>query len=96
MTHSGSTARMAARYRPDAQIIAMTLKEEICRQLSIVWGVSSVLVDRYTSSNEIPDIANIVLKKKKLLNVGDKYVITGGVPVGVAGTTNFLSVIEVE
>jgi pyruvate kinase len=96
MTHSGSTARMAARYRPDAQIIAMTPKEEICRQLSIVWGVSSVLVDRYTSSNEIPDIANIVLKKKKLLNVGDKYVITGGVPVGVAGTTNFLSVIEVE
>ena len=87
---------MAARYRPDARIIAMTPKEEICRQLSIVWGVSSMLVDRYTSSNEIPDIANIVLKRENLLNVGDKYVITGGVPVGVAGTTNFLSVLEVE
>ena len=74
----------------------MTPKEKICRQLSIVWGVSSILVDRYTSSNEIPDIANIVLKREKLLDLGDKYVITGGVPVGVAGTTNFLSVSEVK
>jgi len=92
MTHSGSTARMAARYRPNARIIAMTPKKTTCRQLSIVWGVSSILVDKYSSSNEIPDLANKVLKRKKLLKKNEKYVITGGVPVGIAGTTNFLSV----
>jgi pyruvate kinase len=96
MTHSGSTARMAARYRPDARIIAMTPRNETCRQLSIVWGVSSILVDKYTSSNEIPDLANKVLNKKKILKKDEKYVITGGVPVGIAGTTNFLSVSEVK
>ena len=96
MTHSGSTARMAARYRPNARIIAMTPKKETCRQLSIVWGVSSILVDKYSSSNEIPDLANKVLNSKKLLKKDEKYVITGGVPVGVAGTTNFLSVSEVK
>lgn len=96
MTHSGSTARMAARYRPNARIIAMTPKKTTCRQLSIVWGVSSILVDKYTSSNEIPDLANKVLKSKKLLKKNEKYVITGGVPVGIAGTTNFLSVSEIK
>ena len=96
MTHSGSTARMAARYRPNARIIAMTPKKTTCRQLSIVWGVSSILVDKYSSSNEIPDLANKVLKSKKLLKKNEKYVITGGVPVGIAGTTNFLSVSEIK
>jgi len=96
MTHSGSTARMAARYRPNARIIAMTPKKTTCRQLSIVWGVSSILVDKYSSSNEIPDLANKVLKRKKLLKKNEKYVITGGVPVGIAGTTNFLSVSEIR
>ena len=96
MTHSGSTARMAARYRPNARIIAMTPKKTTCRQLSIVWGVSSILVDKYTSSNEIPDLANKVLNSKKLLKKDEKYVITGGVPVGIAGTTNFLSVSEIK
>ena len=33
MTHSGSTARMAARYRPAARIVAMTPFKKICRQL---------------------------------------------------------------
>ena len=37
MTHSGSTARMTARYRPVARIIAMTPFPEICRKLAIVW-----------------------------------------------------------
>ena len=96
MTHSGSTARMTAKYRPNAKIIAMTPISAICRQLSIVWGVNPILVGKYKSSNEIPDIANVVLKKENLLEKGDKYVITGGVPVGIAGTTNFLSVSEIK
>ena len=69
----------------------MTPKKETCRQLSIVWA-DSILVKKYSSSNEIPDLANNVLNNKKLLKKDEKYVITGGVPVGVAGTTNFLSV----
>jgi pyruvate kinase len=74
----------------------MTPISAICRQLSIVWGVNPILVGKYKSSNEIPDIANVVLKKENLLEKGDKYVITGGVPVGIAGTTNFLSVSEIK
>ena len=94
MTHSGSTARMVSRYRPVAKIIAMTPFEKTCRQLLIVWGVNPVLVQKYNSADEIPEIANESLKKKGLLIRDQKYVLTGGVPVGIPGTTNYLSVLK--
>ena len=94
MTHSGSTARMISRHRPSAQIIAMTPVKKICRQLSIVWGVRPYLITEYNSSDEIPDIVNEVLKNENIMSLGEKYVITGGVPVGIPGTTNYLSVLK--
>ena len=94
MTHSGSTARMVSRYRPASRIIAMTPIEEISRQLSIVWGITSIVIKEYNSSSEIQDVANAVLSREEILKEGEKYVITGGVPVGVPGTTNYLSVFK--
>jgi pyruvate kinase len=94
MTHSGSTARMVSRYRPAARIIAMTPIEEISRQLSIVWGITPIVINEYNSSSEIQDVANEVLSREEILKEGEKYVITGGVPVGVPGTTNYLSVFK--
>ena len=94
MTHSGSTARMVSRYRPSAKIIAMTPFKETCRQLGIVWGVQPLLVKNYNTSDDIPLIANEMLILNKDLRKNEKYVITGGVPVGVPGTTNYLSVLE--
>ena len=94
MTHSGSTARMVSRYRPSAKIIAMTPFKETCRQLGIVWGVQSLLVKNYNTSDDIPLIANETLVLNKDLRKNEKYVITGGVPVGVPGTTNYLSVLK--
>ena len=94
MTHSGSTARMVSRYRPAARIIAMTPIEEISRQLSIVWGITPFVVKEYNSSDEIQNVANGILLREEILNEGQKYVITGGVPVGMPGTTNYLSVFK--
>ena len=94
MTHSGSTARMAARYRPSARIVAMTPIREISRQLSIVWGIMPIVINEYNLSSEIQDVANAVLSREDILNDGEKYVITGGVPVGVPGTTNYVSVFK--
>ena len=94
MTHSGSTARMVSRYRPAARIIAMTPIEEISRQLSIVWGTTAIVIDEYNSSREAQEVVNVVLSREGILKEGEKYVITGGVPVGVPGTTNYLSVFK--
>lgn len=96
MTHSGSTAVMTARYRPIPQIIALTPFEHICRRLSIVWGVIAFKIDGFSNADEIPDTVKNVLKDKDFITNGEKIVITGGVPVGVPGTTNYLSVMELD
>ena len=93
MTHSGYTALMAARYRPAAKIIAMTPFKKTCRKLAIVWGVSPLLVRDYKSADEIPEVVNDELQKLRLIKKGESFVITGGVPFGVSGTTNYLTVL---
>ena len=94
MTHSGSTARMCARYRPHAKIIAMTPFKKICRRLSIVWGVIPILVDNYNSADEIPELAKKELRTNGWIKKSEDFVITGGVPVGISGTTNYLTILK--
>ncbi len=94
MTHSGSTARMCARHRPHAKIIAMTPFKKICRRLSIVWGVIPILVDNYNSADEIPELAKKELRTNGWIKKSEDFVITGGVPVGISGTTNYLTILK--
>ena len=53
-----------------------------------------VLVSDYKSADEIPEIANNKLRKLELIEKGESFVITGGVPVGISGTTNYLTVLK--
>ena len=92
MTHSGSTARMIARYRPNRRIVALTPIPETSRRLSIVWGVTPFIIKKYQYTDDVPTIVGKELLGRKLLKAGKKYVVTGGVPIGIPGTTNYLSI----
>ena len=92
LTHSGSTARMIARYKPPADIIALTPVEKTYRQLSIIWGVTPKMIKEYSNSDDIPTVSAKFINDNSILVSGDRYVVTGGVPVGIAGTTNYLFV----
>ena len=91
-THSGSTARMISNYRPKATIFALTPFDEIVRQLQLIWGIIPIKVDNYDTVEKIPELCKKVLKQLGNTETGDKFVITGGVPMGIKGTTNYLSV----
>jgi pyruvate kinase len=41
-THTGRTARLVARHRPKPAIIAVSTRDEVLRQLGLVWGVRAV------------------------------------------------------
>jgi len=92
MTHSGSTARMISRYRPSTSIYALTPFNHIIRQLQLVWAVQPIKVDNYDNVENIPSLCNKILNDIEILENGEQFVITGGVPMGIAGTTNYLSV----
>ena len=92
MTHSGSTARMISKYRPPSNVIALTPFNSIIRQLRLIWGITPIKVDKYDDIDLLPDLCKNVIHTNKLLKKGEKFIITGGVPMGVSGTTNYLSV----
>lgn len=91
-TYSGSSAKKIARYRSPAIIIAATPEPATLRQMSLVWGVRPVMVsashDTDTMIKNVVDISTTA----KLIKDGDIVVITTGVPIGVAGTTNIIKV----
>lgn len=91
-TESGHTARMISKYRPKAPIVAVTYNERINRQLSLVWGVHAISGQKAGSTDEMLDVAIELGLESKLLKRGDRVVITAGVPVGEAGTTNLMKV----
>ena len=96
MTHSGSTAQKISHYRSKSRVVALTPIEKTCRRLALIWGVTPIIVEHYETSDQIPVIASEILLKNKLLKEGEKFVVTGGVPVGKPGTTNYLTVLTLD
>jgi len=96
MTETGLTAMKMARYRPKARIFALCTTEKVCSQLSLIWGVTPVLVEYYSTTEEMIQNTGNLLKKLGFVDKGDLFIITAGVSAGVSGTTNMLKIHKVE
>ncbi len=92
VTKAGSTAYSVSKFRPKANIIACTTCEETYRRLCLVWGVTPMMMDEKTTTDELFDGAIDVARETTLVQKGDTVVITGGMPLGVSGTTNTMKV----
>ena len=53
MTETGLTAMKMARYRPQARIFALCTNEQVCSQLSLIWGITPILVEAYSTTEEM-------------------------------------------
>jgi pyruvate kinase len=91
-TSSGSTARRVAKYRPEVPILAITPSEVTRRQLLLSWGVRSFRIAVALKIADLFTQGARVAKESGLADSGDLVVITGGVPIGVSGSTNLLKV----
>ena len=92
VTKSGTTARMISKYRPAVDIIGCTTDPEIQRQMNLSWGVTPLLIEEESNTDDLFEVAVEVSVREKLISDGDLVVITAGVPVGMSGTTNLLKV----
>lgn len=91
-TASGYTARMVSSYRPSAPIIAATNSEMVMRQMGLVWGVYPLLTEKGMSTDDVFEKSVQSALDMDYISSGDLVVITAGVPVGIAGTTNLINV----
>jgi pyruvate kinase len=95
-TTSGDTARLVARHRPAAPILAMTTSAEVARQLSLSWGVLPAVGMETEDTVELGKAVLEALSELGLGEKGDRIVITAGLPLGYSDSTNVIRVLEVE
>jgi pyruvate kinase len=95
-TQSGSTAGRVSKYRPRVPILAITTDAGVVGRLMLRWGVYPFQIAGPSSVEELFAIGAKLSKELGLAKRGDLIVITGGIPVGVAGSTNLLKVEKVQ
>ncbi|AOZ93866.1 pyruvate kinase [Paenibacillus crassostreae] len=91
-TETGHTARVVAKYRPEAPIVAVTTEDRTMRRLALTWGVTPVKGQLATTTDEMFDYAVQGGLNSGIVKDGDIVVITAGVPLGRSGSTNLIKV----
>ena len=90
-TRTGYTAKMVAKYRPSASIIAATHSQKVYNKLSLVWGVYPIIIKETSGTDELfAESIQCALQSGYIQN-GDMVVITAGIPAG-SGATNMIKV----
>ena len=95
-TTSGSTVLRVARERPEVPILTLTASMATARALSLAWGAHCVKTADVKRFSEMVDKACRIALQQEIAKVGDRLVITAGVPFGTPGSTNILRVAWVD
>lgn len=91
-TSSGETPRALSKYKPKVPIVAVTPFKETARRLSLNWGVYPILAPYFKSTDEMFERCIEEAKDKGFVQEGELAILTAGVPIGLAGSTNLLKV----
>lgn len=95
-TMSGSTALRTARERPVMPVVCLTEHTQVARRLQLSYGVYSVYTGDIDNFGDMVKKAVEVSRDHGVAKIGDRIVITAGVPFGTPGATNILRVAWVE
>ena len=95
-TTSGATALRAARERPEAPILVLTSNLATARRLAVLWGAHCVHTSDVYSFTDMVQKAVRIAHREKVAEVGQRVVITAGVPFGTPGATNILRVAWID
>ncbi|MFQ6020256.1 MAG: pyruvate kinase, partial [Dehalococcoidia bacterium] len=91
-TRSGYSAQLVSEERPTVPIFAFTSSEEVCRQLSLWWGVAPLLIEFPPTAEEMIARAEGYLLDRGLLKGGDTAVVARWSPLRARGWTNFVKI----
>ena len=91
-TASGTTGLRAARERPRVPIVALSPVLDTARRLSLLWGTHCVVTPDASDLDDMVKRACLIAQAEGFGTVGDRVIITAGVPLRTPGSTNMLRI----
>ena len=92
LTHSGKTARMIIKRRPDIPVLVLTDFLPVARQMALVWGVESIPVENIETTEKIFAISH---QKVKEAGYSGRIVLTAGIPTKERKPSNTVHVFNI-
>jgi len=89
-TRTGYTTRLVSRFRPRAQILALSPVPNTVKKLSLVWGADAYLVPDMENAPDLMNLARNYAQKILKLKKGEVVVITAGLPITTPPNTNLV------
>ena len=91
LTTSGYTARLVAAERSKTALFALTTDPNVYHALNLHWGIKPLLIEGIAESFEgLVSKAETTLRTRGIAGSGDKILVIGGVPPGLARGSNFM------
>jgi pyruvate kinase len=95
-TETGTSARLAAKYRPQQPLYGLSRKETTLRRMALYWGVKPCAFE--SAKNHVDEIESALKVVQDLENLenGSRAVVTGGRFTQTPGATSVLEVRELN
>ncbi len=87
-TEGGNAARLVAAHAPEMPVTAVTASVKVTRQVTLVPGVDSVLVEEAERGSTTMLSALLALLEDGRLSAGDRVVAISGSPLAISGPTS--------
>src|SRR3954451_2363482 len=95
-TRSGRSAVAMARFRPLARLIGLSPNPATVRALALSWGMTSLQVETYTTTDELVWFAVETAVQHGLISSGQTVLVLAGAPDGASGaSTDVLRIVRV-
>ncbi|MCU1495725.1 MAG: pyk [Acidimicrobiaceae bacterium] len=95
-TRSGATARAISRFRPSMPIVATTPSTRTARQLSLSWGVDTIMVPESESTDDVVWFAVKRAVEAGFATAGDVVVVLAGSPDEAEPVADTLRLVRVN
>lgn len=95
-TSTGATGLRVARYRPPQPILVLSTSKATARRLTVAWGLHCVLTEDPHSVADMVTRACRFAAQEGMAKLGDKLIVSAGLPFGTPGATNMLRIVRIE
>jgi len=77
-SNSGNMAQRVSKLKPARPLIVLTPNRHVFNSMGLMWGVTPLIIDSFTDTDEMLEYGNKALLESELLQVGDSILFCAG------------------